>query len=64
MGWTCLVDGKQATKTGSKIAARYRASIGEALEAAMMEPSLGKRAWCCARDLNIVSRSLSLLSLT
>lgn len=43
-GWTSLFDGKHIAKTGSKMAARYRASIGEALEAAIIEPSLGRRA--------------------
>ena len=38
---------------GSNIAARYRASIGDALDAAMIEPSLGSRALCCASDLRV-----------
>jgi hypothetical protein len=39
IGSTSLVYGYVAAKTGSKMAARYRGSIGEALEDVMTEPS-------------------------
>lgn len=43
-------------KTGSKMAARYNASIGDALEEAMMVPPWGNRALCWARDLDVFSK--------
>jgi hypothetical protein len=39
IGWTSRVVGKEAVKTGSKIAARYSASTGEVLDDAMIELS-------------------------
>ena len=43
--------GKEAVKTGSKIAARYSASIGEVLDDAMIELSWGSRALFLFREL-------------
>lgn len=40
--------------TGSKIAARYKESIGDVYEDAMIEPGWGRRAlWCLAKDLKV-----------
>ena len=39
-----LEDGYEAVKIGSKIAARYKASIGEVKDAAMMEDGCGSLA--------------------
>ena len=51
---TRRVDGYEAVKTGSKMAARYRESSGEVQEQAIMEPGCGSRAlWCLARELGI-----------
>ncbi len=38
MRWTRRVEGYETVKTGSKIAARYKASIGEVCEDAIIEP--------------------------
>lgn len=35
------------------MAARYKASIGELQDEAMIEPAFGSRAECCARDLSM-----------
>ena len=43
IGSTSRDVGYDAVKTGSKIAARYKASMGDAQEAAMMVPSCGRR---------------------
>jgi hypothetical protein len=43
--------GKEAVKMGSKIAARYSASIGEVLDDAMIELSWGSRALFLFREL-------------
>ena len=51
IGCTSRVVGKEAVKTGSKIAARYNVSIGEVLEAAMMLPSCGSRALFLFKEL-------------
>ena len=52
MHCTWRVDGYDAVKTGSKMAARYKESIGEVCEDAMIDPGCGSRAlWCLARDL-------------
>lgn len=52
MRCTRRVDGYEAVKTGSKMAARYRESSGEVQEQAIMEPGCGSRAsWCRAREL-------------
>ena len=49
---TWRVFGYEAVKMGSKIAARYTGSIGDAKEAAMTDPACGRRDLCCfARDL-------------
>lgn len=47
---TRRVEGKEAVKMGSKIAARYNASIGEALEDAITLPGRGSRAVFWDRD--------------
>lgn len=52
MRCTSRVDGYEAVKMGSKIAARYKESIGDVWEDAIMEPGCGSRALCClAKDL-------------
>ena len=52
MRCTRRVDGYEAVKTGSKMAARYSESSGEVKEQAIMEPGCGNRSLCClARDL-------------
>jgi hypothetical protein len=48
--------GKEAVKTGSKIAARYSASIGEVLDDAMIELSWGSRALFLFRELVLFSK--------
>lgn len=49
---TRRVDGYEAVKTGSKMAARYRESRGEVYEQAIMEPGCGSRSlWCLAKEL-------------
>ena len=48
--------GKEAVKTGSKIAARYSASTGEVLDDAMMELSWGSRALFLFRELGLFSK--------
>lgn len=54
MRCTPRVDGYEAVKTGSKMAARYRESSGEVQEQAIMEPGRGSRSlWCLARELGI-----------
>jgi len=60
MGWTSLVVGKDAVKTGSKMAARYRASIGEVLEDAMIELSWGSRALFLFRELALLQQRANL----
>ena len=50
-------------KTGSKMAARYRESIGDVYEEAMTEPGCGRRALCClAKELleRLVQQRLSI----
>ncbi len=44
MGWTRRVEGYEAVNTGSKIAARYRESIGDVCEDAIIDPGCGSRA--------------------
>jgi hypothetical protein len=56
------VEGNEAVKTGSKIAARYSASIGEALEDAMIVPGPGRRLAFCARELHLSISILKSLS--
>ena len=56
IGWTSLVVGKEAVKTGSKMAARYSASIGEVLDDAMMEFSRGSLALFLFRELVLFSK--------
>ena len=51
MRWTSGVDGYEAVKMGSKMAARYKQSMGEVKEDAMIDPGCGTRFWCFARDL-------------
>ena len=49
---TCLVFGYEAVNIGSKIAARYTASIGDVKDEAITEPGWGRRAcWCLDREL-------------
>lgn len=43
MRWTRRVDGYEAVNIGSKIAARYRESIGDVYDEAMTEPGCGSR---------------------
>jgi hypothetical protein len=47
---TRRVFGYEAVNTGSKMAARYKQSIGDVNDEAMMLPGLGKRSWCFASD--------------
>ena len=50
--WTRRVEGYEAVKTGSNIAARYRASMGEVHEDAMIDDGCGRcDLWWLARDL-------------
>lgn len=49
---TRRVDGYEAVKTGSKMAARYKESSGEVYEQAITEPGCGSRSlWCLAKEL-------------
>jgi hypothetical protein len=43
--------GYEAVKMGSKMAARYRLSMGEVNEDAINVPGCGRRFWCLASDL-------------
>ena len=46
------MDGYEAVKTGSKIAARYRASIGEVKDDAITDDGCGRcELWWLAREL-------------
>jgi len=51
MRWTSRVDGYEAVKIGSKMAARYKQSMGEVKEDAMTDPGCGTRFWCFASEL-------------
>jgi hypothetical protein len=51
MRWTSRVDGYEAVKIGSKMAARYKQSMGEVKEDPMTDPGCGTRFWCFAREL-------------
>ena len=59
IGWTRRVVGNDAVKTGSKMAARYKASIGEVLDDAMMLPCCGSRALFFFRELLLLARGRS-----
>jgi hypothetical protein len=54
------VVGKEAVKTGSKIAARYSASTGEVLDDAMIELSWGSRALFLFRELGLFQQGTNL----
>lgn len=50
--WTKRVDGYEAVKTGSKMAARYRGSIGEVEEDAITDDGCGRcDLWWLAKEL-------------
>jgi len=57
---TRRVEGYEVVKTGSNIAARYKESIGEVCEDAIIDPGCGRRAlWCLAKELESVSCALT-----